>query len=427
MNREQFMKLIPKPKNQEVIVYDVNLKDLLDVNVFEEYKATLNEYKQKKETYDLLDIEINQYLEIINKAYLYDTSWGESDYINMLQNEKKTYSTLYRSIKQIEDKISISKKKLKVIEEKINIQTITDKKNIEKKLESLDANIEKNKNLYFKQKDKLNELKNDLSYINHLIQDAYKDKEFINKMKEDLKNDTFICEYCGTKIKSHGENSHLAKRIQRNLINNDKQIANLNSRKEKTELEIAGLENEFKKVKEQLNNDIQIKKQGNNIYIKKSTEVLKLEGLRTKTINDIATLEKSLKKQPHYNSDAFNNIKDKISKLELSLDNLHKIKVSKTNIQDKINQYDSLKKELSDIESKLKSYVNFIRIYYKIYEQKLNLLFGNGIKFKLYEIDNYEVKEVLKIYYNNIEYEYLDNKAKNSVNKILLRNLYENI
>lgn len=427
MNREQFMKLIPKPKNQEVIVYDVNLKDLLDVNVFEEYKATLNEYKQKKETYDLLDIEINQYLEIINKAYLYDTSWGESDYINMLQNEKKTYSTLYRSIKQIEDKISISKKKLKVIEEKINIQTITDKKNIEKKLESLDANIEKNKNLYFKQKDKLNELKNDLSYINHLIQDAYKDKEFINKMKEDLKNDTFICEYCGTKIKSHGENSHLAKRIQRNLINNDKQIANLNSRKEKTELEIAGLENEFKKVKEQLNNDIQIKKQGNNIYIKKSTEVLKLEGLRTKTINDITTLEKSLKKQPHYSSDAFNNIKDKISKLELSLDNLHKIKVAKTNIQDKINQYDSLKKELSDIESKLKSYVNFIRIYYKIYEQKLNLLFGNGIKFKLYEIDNYEVKEVLKIYYNNIEYEYLDNKAKNSVNKILLRNLYENI
>lgn len=427
MNREQFLRMIPKPKNQEVVVYDINLKDLLDVNVFAEYEKDYSDYVEKKQKYDLLKEERNQYLETINKAYLYNTSWGESDYINMIQLDKKTYATMYSDIKKIEDKINVSEKKLKVLEEKLNLQKIKDKKEVDKQLKDVDDKIEKNKNLYFQIKDKLNDLYNDIKYIDDRIDDTNKDKELILKMKDDLNNDVFICEYCGTKIKSHSSNSHIAKRIERNLTENNKQLDSLNKRKEKTELEIAFLENKFKNVKQELNNSIEVKKQGDNIYIKKSIEVLKLEGLRTKTTNDIALLKKSLEKQPHYNSDKFKEIKERLSLYELSLDNLHKIKIAKINMQEKSDEFNTLEKEVSNIENRLKKYINFIRIYYKICEQKLNIFFGNNITFKLYEIEDYEVKDVLKIYCNKISYEYLDTKTKEKVDKILIKNLYENI
>lgn len=427
MNRDRILKIIPKPTNTEVIIYDTSLKDLLDVDVFKEYKEEYNNYISKKQQYDTLKEEVQQYLNTINKAYLYNTSWDEGDYINMIRNEKKTYSTMYSDIKKIEDKISVSEKKLKTIEEKINLQKIKDHKKIEEEKQNIDDNIEKNKKKYFQIKDKLNEYENDIKYIQNRIDEVNNDKAIILKMKEDLNNDIFVCEYCGSKIKSHGTNSRIANRIENNLLNNSKQLDNLNQRKEKTELEIAYLENELRKIKQELNNDIEFKKQGKDIYIKKSIEVLKLEGLKSEMINYISNLEKSLKNQPHYNSNRFNEIKDKISKYELSLENLQKIKIAKSNMQEKLNQYNSLKKDLSNIEVKLRNYVKFISIYYKICEQKLNNFIGNNITFKLYSIDEYEIKEALKIYYNKVEYELLDTKAQENVDKILGKILYENI
>lgn len=427
MNRDRILRIIPKPTNTEVIIYDTNLKDLLDVDVFKEYKEEYNNYISKKQQYDTLKEEVQQYLNTINKAYLYNTSWDEGDYINMIRNEKKTYSTMYSDIKKIEDKISVSEKKLKAIEEKINLQKIKDHKKIEEEKQNIDDNIEKNKKKYFQIKDKLNEYENDIKYIQNRIDEVNNDKAIILKMKEDLNNDIFVCEYCGSKIKSHGTNSRIANRIENNLLNNSKQLDNLNQRKEKTELEIAYLENELRKVKQELNNDIEFKKQGKDIYIKKSIEVLKLEGLKSEMINYISNLKKSLKNQPHYNSNRFNEIKDKISKYELSLENLQKIKIAKSNMQEKLNQYNSLKKDLSNIEGKLRNYVKFISIYYKICEQKLNNFIGNNITFKLYSIDEYEIKEALKIYYNKVEYELLDTKTQESIDKILGKILYENI
>lgn len=427
MNRDRILKIIPKPTNMEVIIYDTTLKNLINIDVFEEYNKDYNNYISKKQQYDILEEEVQQYLKTINNAYLYDTSWNEGDYINMIRNEKKTYSVMYNDIKKIEDKISVSKKKLKTIEEKINLQRIKDHKKIEEEKQNIDSNIEKNKNIYFQIKDKLNDYKNDIQYIQNRIDETNEDREIILKMQDDLNNDIFICEYCGTKIKSHSNNSHIANRIKNNLINNSKQLESLDKRKEKTELEIAYLENKLRNVKQELNNDIEFKKQGKDIYIKKSIEVLKLEGLKSETINYISNLEKSLKNQPHYNSSKFNEIKDKISKYELSLENLQKIKIAKSNMQDKLTLYNSLKNDLLNIEKRLEEYIKFIRIYYKICEQKLNNFIGNNITFKLYSIEKYEIKEILKIYCNNVEYDFLDIKVQENINKILGKILYENI
>ena len=427
MNRDRILKIVPKPNNLEVIIYDTDLKDLSNVDVFKEYEKEYKNYIIKKEQYDVLNEEVQQYLDTINKAYLFNTSWSEEDYISMIQNEKKTYSTLYKDIKKIEDKIVVAKKKLKTIEENINLQKIKDNKKIEEKKENIDKNIEKNKKEYFELKDKLNEYKNDNKYIQDKIKEVNNDRDIILKMQADLNNDTFICEYCGTKIKSHSNNSHIAKRIARNLVNNSQQLDNLNKRKEKTDLEIAYLENKLRTIKKELNNDIEFKKQGNDIYIKKSIEVLKLEGLRSKTINDISLLEKNLKKQPSYNSNKFNDMKDKISKYELSLENLQKIKIAKNNIQEKLTEFNTIKKDLLETENLLKKYVKFISIYYKIIEQKLNNFIGNNITFKLYSIEGYEIKEVLKIYYDKVEYEYLDQKIKDYINRTLLKILLKDI
>ena len=41
MERKDIIKIIPEPKNEDVIVYDLTLKSLLDINVIEEYKKKL--------------------------------------------------------------------------------------------------------------------------------------------------------------------------------------------------------------------------------------------------------------------------------------------------------------------------------------------------------------------------------------------------
>ena len=67
MNRENVITIISEPKNEDVIVYDTTLIDLLDVNVFQEYRSTLNLYKLKKDKYILLDKEVKQYQEIVRQ------------------------------------------------------------------------------------------------------------------------------------------------------------------------------------------------------------------------------------------------------------------------------------------------------------------------------------------------------------------------
>ena len=111
MERKDIIKIILEPKNEDVIVYDLTLKSLLDINVIEEYKKILADYKIKRENYILMEQELEQHKTYINNIYLYNKKWSEKDYIEMLQKDKKTYSTYFNDIKKKENNIQILEKK----------------------------------------------------------------------------------------------------------------------------------------------------------------------------------------------------------------------------------------------------------------------------------------------------------------------------
>ena len=94
MNRENFIKFIPKPTNEDVILYDVSLKDLIDVDVPNEYNKLLPVFKEDKIMFSKLKKEIDTYKEIINQLFLFNPSWSEEMYLQKLQEDTRTYSIL---------------------------------------------------------------------------------------------------------------------------------------------------------------------------------------------------------------------------------------------------------------------------------------------------------------------------------------------
>ena len=111
MNRENFIKIIPKPSNEDVILYDISLKDLIDIDVPAEYNKLLPIFKEEKKTFLKLKEEINAYKENINQMFLFNPSWSEETYLQKLREDMQTYSILYGNIKRKEDEIKILQKK----------------------------------------------------------------------------------------------------------------------------------------------------------------------------------------------------------------------------------------------------------------------------------------------------------------------------
>lgn len=418
MNRKQLINSIPKPENKDVIVYDMSLSDLIDIDVFKEYNELLPIFLIKKEQYNGLEFKLKEYQNSIDNIYLFKKDWTKEDYLQALQNNKKTYSTLYNDIKKIENNIDIFRKKIKNIDDKIKIQIAKEEKNRNDKLANIDDNINKNKELLLNYKDKLTDYKLSLQKVENQIVENNEDFEMLAKMQEQLESGTCQCEFCGHVVKSCSKDSKLYLRLTKNFEKNKIQLEKLLIRKNDLEVEIAYLENEIYEIKMQLNNDIEFKKQKHNLYTKKSIEILKLEALRDEMINNLTELEKQLKINPKLNSKQYLDLKNTIDKYELSLNNLNRIEEIKKDFTEDIEHFKTLKVELKDLSLKMNQYVKFISIYYKIYEQKANEYFGKEFNFKLFKFDKYVFKEKFEIYYNGIEYFELSKKEKDKVDKI---------
>lgn len=424
MDRYDIIKIIPKPSNQDVIVYDFSLKNLLDINVIENYNKDLAAYKIKKDNYILLDAEIKQYEDSLNKIYLYMKNWSEMDYIERLKEEKKYYSKIYSTIKKIENNIDILEKKYKSINEQIEIQKNKDKKEIENKKKNIDSEIENTKNKISKIKERISEY--DLQYkrIEEHISDIKEEINLLEQMQENITtNHEYKCQYCGTIITHEGSKRRIYNLLQKSIDKNIKKISVLQNDFNKAEQSLAYYENELSSLKSILKNNIEFKKQDYNFYIKKSIKVLELEAIRDEILKNIV----ELKEQYHKNSDTskkdFIETKDRISKYELSLENLKKIKENKENFKEKYQQLNKLKNELIELHNNLKEYKKFLEIYYKIYEQKINDYFGKDIKFKLFKFEGIELKEIFQVFYKDIEYTELPKKMKEDFDNIYIEKI----
>lgn len=378
INREDIFNLIPMPRNEDVIIYDTNLKDLLDTNVLEEYEKLNKTIELEKENYQKLNFEIKRYKDTVNNSYLYRADWNEDDYIDILQKEKKQYSNLFYAMKKKQSELDILQRKYAHINEQIEIQAKKDQEEIEEKKKNINNEIETKKNEFSKIEEQIKRLENEEIQAKDFIEFIQGQNEILEKNIE--KNVTRVIDRGNTKIKKLSNN-----------IAKLEQLINIQKEKSKT-------------VKKELNNLLQFKEQDFTFYTKKSMRILELEGQREQISNKIVSLKEEINNDPINKDTQYLELKDNIEKIELSLENLKKIKEYKVNIVGKLENFKKIEKTLFEHIEQQKKYTHFLDIYYKIYEQKANDYFGPNIKFKFHEIVDEHINKIIKISYKNINY-----------------------
>lgn len=418
MNRDDFIKFIPKPTNEDVILYDISLKDLIDVDVPAEYAKLLPIFKETKKKFLKLKEEIDIYTETINQIFLVNPSWSEETYLQKLREDMQTYSIFYGNIKKKEDEIKILQKKIEAINDKIIIQKNKEDKDNEIRNADIADKIEENKINLKKFKDIIDVYKNSSKRIDEQIRNTKSDLKILKESESQLLKGTYRCFCCGKKIKEN-ESEKITSRIKDSIQKNTIQLNILLEEKEKNQNILNFYKDELSKVKIELQNNLNFKRNYKNMYIKKSVEILKLEASRNEYLNKIAQKNEDLKNEPQMNSKKFLELKNRIEKYKVSLENLKKIKSMKGNTAIRIKKYEQKRIELKKIETLITKYLYFLKIYYKIYEQKASQYAGPEYKIRFFEIKNYEIIKILNINYNGVEYSQLSKRDKQIVDKNL--------
>ena len=422
INRKDLINFVPKPKNSDVIIYDITLTDLIDVDVFYEYNKLLPNYLDVKNRYKTLKEKLDQSIKEIDTMYLYNSSWGEKDYLLKLSDAKKVYSKLFGDVKKIENNITSLEKQITVANQKIELQKAKEKNLIENSKKNVDERIEKNNQLLEQYRIKRNYFLDLLKRINKNIKENEEEFSILVDMQSHLQDKTFVCKYCGSKINittENIENSHIYKRLANNIMDNKTELTNLLARQNEIKANKDQYDKEMKRIQAELTNDISLKSQDNVFYTKKSQEILKLEGFRDEMINNIDELKKQLKTKSETNTDKYLSLKKEIERYEISLDNLSKIKQLKFKNSDLITNIDKLKKELLPMHEKIEKYISFISIYFKIYEQKLTEFLGEDYKFNLFSFEDDSLKEILKITYKGLNYSDLSITEMENIDKYI--------
>lgn len=422
INRKDLINFVPKPKNSDVIIYDITLTDLIDVDVFYEYNKLLPNYLDVKNRYKTLKEKLDQSIKEIDNMYLYNSSWGEKDYLLKLSDAKKVYSKLFGDVKKIENNIASLEKQITVANQKIELQKAKEKNLIENSKKNVDERIEKNNQLLEQYRIKRNYFLDLLKRINKNIKENEEEFSILVDMQSHLQDKTFVCKYCGSKINittENIENSHIYKRLANNIMDNKTELTNLLARQSEIKANKDQYDKEIKRIQAELTNDISLKSQDNIFYTKKSQEILKLEGFRDEMINNIDELKKQLKTKSETNTDKYLSLKKEIERYEISLDNLSKIKQLKFKNSDLITNIDKLKKELLPMHEKIEKYISFISIYFKIYEQKLTEFLGEDYKFNLFSFEDDSLKEILKITYKGLNYSDLSITEMENIDKYI--------
>ena len=426
MNREDFIKAIPKPSNEDVILYDLSLKDLIDIDVPTEYNKLLPVFKEEKSNFLNLKEEIKAYRENIDQVFLLNPSWTQEIYLQKLQEDTQTFSLLYGNIKRKEEEIKIMLKKIEGINDKIIIQKNKEEKEYEEKKLNINNKIEENKTNLIKFKDTIDVYKNSLKRIEEQIKNIKTDLKSLKEAKVQVFKGTYECFCCGKKVKET-EAGKVTNKIEESIQKNNIQLDFLLDQKEKIKSTLNYYKSELVNTKIELQNNTSFKKNYKNLYVKKSVEILKLEASKNECLNKLAEKEKELAEEPQINSKKLLELKNRIEKYKTSLDNLKKINNLKGGLALKIKKYDERQKSLKEKETLIIKYLSFLRIYYKIYEQKASQYAGQDYKIKLFEIKNLDIIKILNIIYKGTEYSQLSKKDKAIVDKNLIEKFDSNI
>ena len=327
---------------------------------------------------------------------------------------------MYKPIKKIESNIEILQKKVKTIDSRIEMQIAREKNAEQNKKDENDKNLNANIEKLLKNKEIYAELIAEQKEIDENLKENENDFVVLQGIIEDIKNGEHRCKFCGHKITNVSPNSNFYKRTVKNLEKNKKELERLLEKKDRNTEKVEKYDKKIKEIKATLRNYSNRTSQDPSLYKKKSIEILRLEGIRDSMLNQIDDLKNKYDKDSTTKSKKFLDIKDKIEKYELSLENLTKIKSIKEEINKEMVGYNDTKTKLNEIIKKLNEYKSFLTIFFKIYEQKAAEFCGSDFKFKIFDFESFDLIEKFEVYYRNVKLENLKTDKQIQIKNYLL-------
>ena len=416
--RKNIIKLVRKPTNQDIIYYDSKFIDLINVDVEKLYYDELKKYRELEKQYLEVKSKIDDYNERVNNLNLIG-KMSELEYMSKIQELEIKYAKEYKEIKILENKINTYKNKIVDLKNKIEIQKakeIEDKKGFQSQLlkskNRLSSNIGNLKIALDINNKKIDITREKLNFE----RDKYNTFE---ETKKAIEEDNYVCQYCKSTLDKKS-----LKKVIKNAI---KQQEIILEKIDKLKNELNILNNQKNELEDNLlNSTSELKninfaeKQNLFAYDKKSVKVLKLEGTIFQLENEIENLEIQYEEKAKKAGPNFKRMKAKLEAYKESFLNLREIKDQKENLKLDLNIYDDVIEQAKEIKFNLKLHCQFLMTRNKLWEQNLSNLFDNKLKFKLFEEENLEIKEICIIYYNNIESKYLKPDEEKEVERMII-------
>lgn len=416
--RKNIIKLVRKPTNQDIIYYDSKFIDLINVDVEKLYCDELKKYRELEKQYLEVKSKIDDYNERVNNLNLIG-KMSELEYMSKIQELEIKYAKEYKEIKILENKINTYKNKIVDLKNKIEIQKakeIEDKKGFQSQLlkskNRLSSNIGNLKIALDINNKKIDITREKLNFE----RDKYNTFE---ETKKAIEEGNYVCQYCKSTLDKKSLKKVIKNAIKQQEIILEKidklknELSILNNQKNELEDDLLNSTSELKNINF-------AEKQNLFAYDKKSVKVLKLEGTIFQLENEIENLEIQYGEKAKKAGPNFKRMKAKLEAYKESFLNLREIKDQKENLKLDLNIYDDVIEQAKEIKFNLKLHCQFLMTRNKLWEQNLSNLFDNKLKFKLFEEENLEIKEICIIYYNNIESKYLKPDEEKEVERMII-------
>lgn len=424
MLREKMESLIEIPSNNDVVVYNKNFIDLINVNVDKLYEDKLDEFNKLFEKYKDMNAKIEYNNELLTNIRILNPILSESKCIEEIQKLEKNYANKYKEVKILENKLIFYRNKCIDYQNRIEIQKEKD----EKILKDTKKELENQKNQKTNEIKSIKKIIESLENFNSNIRSNYTIlEEHYNTLKvtlENLEQGKYTCFCCGSKISSKKSTAKLEKKIksQKNTIENQLNKYSVdfaNNRKNAEELR-----EKAKTLSEEVN-EINLSIENIKFYTKKSKEVLKLESSKFIIEDQIDKIEQELKSKTEKYGKNYTNIKDKINTYKSCLENIKEIQRNKDVIKEYQNQIGEIKSKMAKLKPVLLLACDFIAVRYKLIEKRISALFDGKVEVTLFERDGYEFKKTFELYYNKIDRKYLSIDEQNELEKLITSKLYE--
>ena len=398
--RNKILRVFPLPKNEDILVYNINFRNLANKDVDQLYFNYYSQYKEKSAKYIEITNKLKEYDDFINNAPLVNTKLNEKEYIYTIQQLETEYAKKY-SIKNIE-------KKIETYNNRISQQNILIEKQIkkeEKELEELTfQKMEELKQVNIR----IGELETYVSFFQNyekdyamLIKMIAQEKKYYERMREKCETDESFCDKC--RKRRYPDPRTLEKniaKIQERMQDHNYTFVNLKQKESDYKLKLK----ETKKRAAEIKKEIEV---SSFLSTKKSPEVLRLEGIKFSLFNEVEALNEELKNLISKENASFRNLKNKIQLYRESLTNLLEMRRISKEIPSLKENSTTYADEIASLKVKLNLIVTFIETRYKVYSNRLSSIFDDRVKFTFCEVNEFEIKEILQIKYDNIATEYL--------------------